>query len=256
MGEWISVTKSHRLCRKSVNMKPVFMSECNDDKDHQFDVSLEKCRKELTDINCFDIFIDTVKSVLDQIASGSPSLVELICFGIGNFGRSPQARYQLALLSEWQKRNLFSHASFFDPQLTSGEKRYLRERNYVVLEENDRGLRQVTGPTLFYMPHCGRPLYNNLLYANWAPESLSRMAIVGNSFQQLRNEYGSRLSYVNDSLSITVESQLPFTQEDFDFAFALTSLHCFPLEQCHQAKINWASRPPPIYDASDEAEVL
>ena len=36
--------------------------------------------------------------------------------------------------------------------------------------------------TLFYMPHCGKAMYNNLLWANWNPTLLSQIAIVGNRF--------------------------------------------------------------------------
>ena len=32
------------------------------------------------------------------------------------------------------------------------------------------------------MPHCGRPLYNNLLWSNWQPHLLSHVIIIGNSF--------------------------------------------------------------------------
>ncbi len=42
--------------------------------------------------------------------------------------------------------------------------------------------RAVAAPTLFFMPHCGRAMYNNLLWANWSPEKLAHTAIIGNSF--------------------------------------------------------------------------
>lgn len=40
-------------------------------------------------------------------------------------------------------------------------------------------------PTVFYMPHCGTALYNNLLWSNWSADALSRVVIIGNSFQGL-----------------------------------------------------------------------
>lgn len=43
--------------------------------------------------------------------------------------------------------------------------------------------RRVQAHTLFYMPHCGRAMYNNLLWANWSPQDLSQLALIGNSFQ-------------------------------------------------------------------------
>ena len=35
--------------------------------------------------------------------------------------------------------------------------------------------------TLFFMLHCGKPLYNSVLWANWGPE-LSNVVILGNRF--------------------------------------------------------------------------
>ena len=47
----------------------------------------------------------------------------------------------------------------------------------------------MTGRTLFYMPHCGKALYNNLLWANWTPELLTNLLIIGNSFQHVCDRY-------------------------------------------------------------------
>lgn len=51
--------------------------------------------------------------------------------------------------------------------------------NLQVLKENDSGKYAVSGPTLFYMPHCDCHLYNNLLKANWGPQQLCKIAILG-----------------------------------------------------------------------------
>ena len=40
-------------------------------------------------------------------------------------------------------------------------------------------------PTIFYMPHCGTALYNNLLWSNWSLDALSQMLLIGNSFRGL-----------------------------------------------------------------------
>lgn len=48
------------------------------------------------------------------------------------------------------------------------------------------GKRSVCGaPTIFYMPHCGTALYNNLLWSNWSADALSKVVIIGNSFRGL-----------------------------------------------------------------------
>ena len=43
--------------------------------------------------------------------------------------------------------------------------------------------------TLFYMPHCGIAMYNNLLWANWNPTTLSDMAVIGNRFSSYNERY-------------------------------------------------------------------
>lgn len=68
-----------------------------------------------------------------------------------------------------------------------------------VLEADERGKRPVLLPdppqsattpppppppssrrVLFYMPHCPQRLYSNVLWANWTPQALARLLILGN----------------------------------------------------------------------------
>ena len=61
----------------------------------------------------------------------------------------------------------------YDPVLGEGERAMLRARGCGVPERNEEGRRSVAaaeaeGVTLFFMPHCGRQLYANVLEANWA----------------------------------------------------------------------------------------
>lgn len=45
------------------------------------------------------------------------------------------------------------------------------------------------GTTLFYMIHCGKALYNNLLWSNWSVAALSKIIIVGNSFRGIEERW-------------------------------------------------------------------
>ena len=56
---------------------------------------------------------------------------------------------------------------------------------FISLQEGKRAICQ---PTLFYMPHCGKPLYNNLLWANWGMQ-LNQLVIIGNSFSNICERY-------------------------------------------------------------------
>ena len=75
----------------------------------------------------------------------------------------------------------------YDPVLGEAERAMLRARGCGVPERNEEGRRSVAaaeaeGVTLFFMPHCGRQLYANVLEANWGAQQLARLAILGNSF--------------------------------------------------------------------------
>lgn len=39
------------------------------------------------------------------------------------------------------------------------------------------------------MVHCGKALYNNLLWRNWSAEALSKMVIIGNSFKGIEERW-------------------------------------------------------------------
>lgn len=51
------------------------------------------------------------------------------------------------------------------------------------------GKRAVCHPTLFYLMHCGKALYNNLLWKNWSPQILPKVTIIGNSFLGIQERY-------------------------------------------------------------------
>ena len=42
--------------------------------------------------------------------------------------------------------------------------------------------------TLFFMLHCGKPLYNSVLWANWGL-GLSNVIILGNRFSSYQERY-------------------------------------------------------------------
>ena len=70
---------------------------------------------------------------------------------------------------------------FFDPIITAPEAEVLTTLHVEIITENEMGKRTAVTPALFFMPHCDLPLYNNLLWANWRPECLCNVALLGNS---------------------------------------------------------------------------
>merc|ERR1711879_52277 len=88
---------------------------------------------------------------------------------------------------------------------------------------------------LYFLPHCGRRLYSNLLEANWSSEGLSRLLLLGNSFGAYgftlsdagRNE-GARHCRLLRAASIVKEQPCGSEEQNtFDHAFTNLSLHSF-----------------------------
>jgi len=115
------------------------------------------------------------QSELTQAATGS--VQQLVCYGLGNFSTCPIARFQLALIG-WllEVLSLSDSASsccwLYDPRFTGSERSVLVSLGYRVIEVNEEAKRVSIVRTLYYMPHCDRPLYNNLLWANWTSDGL------------------------------------------------------------------------------------
>ena len=95
---------------------------------------------------------------------------DLVCYGIGRFSNSLSARLQLATLLALRLSLSIAPTctlQLYDPLLSSLELAALCALGVEVLERNEEAKRRVSRCTVFYMPHCGQALYNNLLWANW-----------------------------------------------------------------------------------------
>ncbi|CAI9596694.1 unnamed protein product [Staurois parvus] len=111
---------------------------------------------------------------------------ECVCYGLGNFASCVIARHQLAFLLLFLKQFKISYQQcyVFDPVFSLSEISVLQELDLKVISKNEEGKRGVQKPTVFYMLHCGKALYNNLLWRNWSLEALSQIIIIGNSFKE------------------------------------------------------------------------
>ncbi|XP_009887466.1 PREDICTED: SRR1-like protein [Charadrius vociferus] len=112
--------------------------------------------------------------------------------------------------------------------------------------------------TLFYMVHCGKALYNNLLWRNWSAEALSKMVIIGNSFKGIEERLLSRIlerdySYIAKVLKGTEEVALPTHPRYLD-TFNDTSVHWFPLQKLKDLSPEvWDFMEEPTYE---ECEII
>ena len=58
-------------------------------------------------------------------------------------------------------------------------------------------------PTIVFLPHCPKQLTNNLLYANWSPEGLTKWVDFASKSDSCSTLF--RLSLISNSFSSTVE---------------------------------------------------
>jgi hypothetical protein len=112
---------------------------------------------------------------------------EIVCYGVGHFSVSRASALQAAL-AVLLRRHLRIRGAMhlYDPVLSDNEKAAAAALGFSMLPVNEVGLRAVSMHTLFFMPHCGRRLYSNVLRANWGAQGLGNLLIVGNSFQSYR----------------------------------------------------------------------
>jgi hypothetical protein len=152
----------------------------------------------------------------DEHVPGDGVIQEMVCYGIGHFGVSRASALQAALAVLLHKcLHIRGPLLMYDPVLTDSEKWAANELGFTLLTVNEVGLRTVSAPTLFFMPHCGRRLYSNVLRANWDPSRLAQVLIIGNSFESYRlrmlTDYKAKQSCCVERLGerLSLESRLP-----------------------------------------------
>ncbi|XP_053138709.1 SRR1-like protein [Hemicordylus capensis] len=186
-----------------------------------------------------------------------------VCYGLGNFSSCVKARYQLAFLIlllealKIPKKRCY----VFDPVFSALEIEVLNNLGVNVLLENEEGKWPTQEPTIFYMIHCGKALYNNLLWRNWSVEALSRMVIIGNSFRGIEERVLSKTfqkdySYIAKVLMASEEEALPSYPQYMDI-FNDTAIHCFPWGKLRGLpQETWTFQEEPVYPEDDQLEII
>ncbi|XP_038202660.1 SRR1-like protein [Arvicola amphibius] len=226
-------------------------------------------RKELEQLQGLTGALGRLKLSSSPGGSGEPSVtspftVTCVCYGLGNFASCVTARSQLAFMLLFLEKCQIprGHCWVYDPLFTRTEVSVLTALGVTVLSENEEGKRSVQGqPTVFYMPHCGTALYNNLLWSNWSVDALSRVLIIGNSFRGLKERLLTRIlqknyPYIAKILKSLEEIPLPQTPRYMD-TFNDTSVHWFPLLKLEGLPRDlWASREEPDYQDCEDLEII
>uniref|UniRef100_A0A3Q4BR12 SRR1-like domain-containing protein n=1 Tax=Mola mola TaxID=94237 RepID=A0A3Q4BR12_MOLML len=188
--------------------------------------------------------------------------LDCVCYGLGSFSSSVSSRYQLAMLLLLLDAGQIplKDCSVYDPAFTSGESNVLRELGMTVITENEEGKRLATKPTLFYVMHCGKALYNNLLWKNWNTQYLPLVLIIGNSFngmkdrfvQEFKRDYG----YITQAVSVCEERHLPCPSQMID-VFSDTAVITFPSNSLSRLpQSTWADPPEPQYQHCPDLEII
>ncbi|KAI8483752.1 hypothetical protein Bbelb_385440 [Branchiostoma belcheri] len=182
----------------------------------------------------------------------------VVCYGLGRFSCCVTARYQLGfLLLLRDVLDVPSSCCVYDPIFSSSEKLLLQKLGCQLILENEEGKRQVDSRTLFYMPHCGKPLYNNLLWANWG-QQLRNVVILGNSLSNMAlrcpsQELEKSAFYIHSILDHTKEFPLP-NNFHFQDIFNDLSLHVFPVSDIPPSL--WQQTTEPVYDLDWQEEII
>lgn len=186
---------------------------------------------------------------------------DVICYGIGHFLSNKQSLHQLVLLDLiCTFLQIDGTRSIFDPVITSEEIEFATSIGFTILTENEEGKRKVNKKTFFYMPHCTKPLYSNVLWANWSPSGLSNVFILGNSFahyhqRMLQKSNNAKYDYVDKITSHTTEVVLK-GESPMEEAFNDLNLHFFEGDNLKKSPELWkeSAEPPPFAD--DDPELI
>lgn len=79
---------------------------------------------------------------------------------------------------------------------------------------------------LYYMPHCGHALYNNVIYAHRAALDIARLIIIGNDMQEMyiNEAHSDELTAISEYRRCCETLRLPVLPEA-PFVFNDTAIH-------------------------------
>lgn len=199
----------------------------------------------------------------------------VVAYGVGSFSSCAIARHQLALLllvaeslcrsvnavdgggggSSGSSSNPGPAVEAYDPVFSELERRVLERFSVEAIGTNEEGKRAVSHRTLFFMPHCPKALYNNVLWANWDRDRLAHAVLLGNSFSAIELATPSRqlrtsFEYLARAAQIVTEYRV---ENCFKFpdVFNDLSVHVFCRDRLLPACISGRG-PEPFYDDEDE----
>lgn len=203
--------------------------------------------------------LDSLKDSLDRLDSAVAGILDIICYGLGNFSHHNCSKYQLAALLS-VKSVYPCNAYIYDPIFTPNEIASLKLLDLRVIESNEEGKRIINDrPTLVFMPHCSKQLTNNFLHANWTP-LISNCVLLGNSWSELECNTTDALlrqtaHFVYRLKPYATEIKL---RNNFHYpnTFSGTSLHIFTREKLDKIPVDFWEEKPDLERTEDDPEFV
>lgn len=238
---------------------------------NQVKMNIDKYRTEISTSEFFSRFqglffngrlvIDHSSSTVNAESNNPAAIlmdpvVDIVCYGIGRIASCPIARYQFAFLLLLREiLQIAGQCFIYEPLFSQDEVETVKEFGCSLIQSNEEGKRKVGQVTLFFMLHCGKPLYNSVLWANWGL-GLSNVVILGNRFSSYKERIPSRqlmheACYIYNILPYTAETPIhnSFCHSDI---FNDSSIHWFPRKVLLTAPLSvWENCKEPIYDSND-----
>ncbi|WFD35814.1 hypothetical protein MCUN1_002682 [Malassezia cuniculi] len=104
----------------------------------------------------------------------------ILCLGIGRLCTTA-AQEQAAFLLALRSATGCTSVTVYDPLFTPQDAAVLTKLDMSLPASNNCGSYTLDEPTIVYMPHCPKELYDALLRSNWSG-SLATHTVIGNDF--------------------------------------------------------------------------
>ncbi|KAG0237070.1 hypothetical protein BGW42_001963 [Actinomortierella wolfii] len=173
--------------------------------------------------------VESIEPVTRPVVDG------MVCYGIGSFEESRNAQFQLSLALELRDLLEVKHKiCIFDPVMTDLDKEIAKALDMQVLDKGeDLPAYTVNGTILYFMPHCPKGLYSNILEKNWTRLRLDRTVILGNRFSMYHESpnyktIAKQAPFIFAALPIAEEYALPTIKFEENTAFNDLAIHVFP----------------------------
>ncbi|KAJ2394258.1 sensitivity to red-light reduced protein [Coemansia sp. RSA 2559] len=231
-------TKDEGLCKrskKSSSRQQRLKQRAQPDTSQIVEQQIEAIAEKKETLRNSEYFGSLAEGIIGSIKEFSP--VEVVCYGVGSLSIQV-SQWQLALILLINEDLRVPDIVAFDPVTANTDVLTYEQLGVSMIPVNEEAKRKATKRTLFYMPHCEIFLYENLLSANWTVENLSRIMLIGNSFQRYQDShdagvFAQRSPHIKRVLSHVVSTTFPGEKmlklRQNPYAFTDTCLQHFEL---------------------------